>query len=106
MSVFGKIVTGIFGKAFGIDDEKADADGATDRLFERFTVAQPYPRAGITDDIAKAAGAGGALGGPQGPPTAEGRMGRSWPVLNKDQRSSHHKTINVPNQHQNLGNSN
>ena len=51
----GAIVTGIFGKAFGIDDEKADADGATDRLFERFTGAQPYPRAGITDDIAKAA---------------------------------------------------
>ena len=51
----GAIVTGIFGKALGLDDEKADADGATDDLFERFTGAQPYPRAGITDDIAQAA---------------------------------------------------
>ena len=51
----GAIVTGIFGKAFGLDDEKADADGATDDFFKRFTGAQPYPRAGVTHDIAQAA---------------------------------------------------
>ena len=51
----GAIVTGIFGKAFGLDDTKADADGATDNLLDRFNGAQPYPRAGIAEDIAQAA---------------------------------------------------
>ena len=51
----GAIVTGIFGKAFGLDDTKADADGATDNLLDRFNGAQPYPRAGIAEDIARAA---------------------------------------------------
>ena len=51
----GAIVTGIFGKAFGLDDAQADADGATDDLLDRFNDAQPYPRAGIAEDIARAA---------------------------------------------------
>ena len=51
----GAIVTGIFGKAFGLDDAQADADGATDDLLDRFVGAQPYPRAGIAEDIARAA---------------------------------------------------
>ena len=51
----GAIVTGIFGKAFGLDDAQADADGATDDLLDRFNGAQPYPRAGIAEDIARAA---------------------------------------------------
>ena len=51
----GAIVTGIFGKAFGLSDEQADSEGATDHLLERFQGAQPYPRAGIADDIARAA---------------------------------------------------
>ena len=45
----GAIVTGIFGKAFGLDDAQADADGATDDLLDRFNGAQPYPRAGIAE---------------------------------------------------------
>ena len=49
------IVTGIFGKAFGLDDAQADADGATDDLLDRFNGAQPYPRAGIAEDIARTA---------------------------------------------------
>ena len=51
----GAIVTGIFGKAFGLDDAQADADGATDDLLDRFNGAQPYPRAGIAEDLARAA---------------------------------------------------
>ena len=51
----GAIVTGIFGKAFGLSDDQADSEGATDLLLERFQGAQPYPRAGIADDIARAA---------------------------------------------------
>ncbi len=51
----GAIVTGIFGKAFGLDDAQADADGATDDLLDRFNGAQPYPRAGIAEDIARTA---------------------------------------------------
>ena len=51
----GAIVTGIFGKAFGLSDTQADADGATNGLLDRFNTAQPYPRAGIADDVAQAA---------------------------------------------------
>ncbi len=49
----GAIATGIFGKAFGLDDAKAEA--TADTLEARFTQAQPIPRAGLPDDIAKAA---------------------------------------------------
>ena len=42
-------------KAFGLSDIQADADGATIGLLDRFNTAQPYPRAGIAADVAKAA---------------------------------------------------
>lgn len=49
----GAIVTGIFGKAFGVDDNRADA--TSPELLDRFAQAQAVPRAGIPDDIAQAA---------------------------------------------------
>ncbi len=49
----GAIVTGIFGKGIGIDPDRADA--ATAAITERFAKAQPIPRAGMPDDIARAA---------------------------------------------------
>lgn len=51
----GAIVTGIFGKAFGLSDNQADSKGSTDQLLQRFEGAQPYPRAGLANDIARAA---------------------------------------------------
>lgn len=49
----GAIVTGIFGKAFGVDDNRADA--TSPELLDRFAQAQAVLRAGIPDDIAQAA---------------------------------------------------
>jgi NAD(P)-dependent dehydrogenase (short-subunit alcohol dehydrogenase family) len=49
----GAIVTGIFGKGIGLDPNVADQELAT--LEARFTKAQPIPRAGVPDDIARAA---------------------------------------------------
>ncbi len=49
----GAIVTGIFGKGIGIDASLADAQTAL--LTERFKQAQPLPRAGMPDDIARGA---------------------------------------------------
>jgi NAD(P)-dependent dehydrogenase (short-subunit alcohol dehydrogenase family) len=49
----GAIVTGIFGKAFGIADDAADRTAAV--LDETFTKFQPIPRAGRPEDIARAA---------------------------------------------------
>jgi NAD(P)-dependent dehydrogenase (short-subunit alcohol dehydrogenase family) len=49
----GAIVTGIFGKGIGLDPNVADQATAT--LTDRFTKAQPIPRAGLPDDIARAA---------------------------------------------------
>jgi NAD(P)-dependent dehydrogenase (short-subunit alcohol dehydrogenase family) len=49
----GAIVTGIFGKGIGLDPNVADQELAT--LETRFTKAQPIPRAGVPDDIARAA---------------------------------------------------
>jgi NAD(P)-dependent dehydrogenase (short-subunit alcohol dehydrogenase family) len=49
----GAIVTGIFGKGIGIDPGVADR--AVAELTERFVKAQPIPRAGLPDDIARAA---------------------------------------------------
>jgi NAD(P)-dependent dehydrogenase (short-subunit alcohol dehydrogenase family) len=49
----GAIVTGIFGKALGLSVEAAER---TANLAEaRFAKIQPIPRAGLTDDIARAA---------------------------------------------------
>jgi NAD(P)-dependent dehydrogenase (short-subunit alcohol dehydrogenase family) len=49
----GAIVTGIFGKGIGLDPGVADREVAT--LQARFAKAQPIPRAGVPDDIARAA---------------------------------------------------
>jgi NAD(P)-dependent dehydrogenase (short-subunit alcohol dehydrogenase family) len=49
----GGIVTGIFAKAGGMPD--AQADRSLDRLREYFATVQPIPRAGLPDDIARAA---------------------------------------------------
>lgn len=49
----GAIVTGIFGKGIGLDPGVADREVAT--LETRFAKAQPIPRAGLPDDIARAA---------------------------------------------------
>jgi NAD(P)-dependent dehydrogenase (short-subunit alcohol dehydrogenase family) len=49
----GFIVTGIFGKLAGVEASKADR--VTDLVKERFSTLQPIPRAGATDDIARAA---------------------------------------------------
>ena len=49
----GAIVTGIFGKAAGV--EGSDAERVADAVREIFSTLQPIPRAGATDDIARAA---------------------------------------------------
>jgi NAD(P)-dependent dehydrogenase (short-subunit alcohol dehydrogenase family) len=49
----GAIVTGIFGKGAGLPDTVAD--GAIAGLKERFVQLQPIPRAGMPEDIARAA---------------------------------------------------
>jgi NAD(P)-dependent dehydrogenase (short-subunit alcohol dehydrogenase family) len=49
----GAIVTGIFAKGAGLAD--AVADSTADGLKERFAAAQPLPRAGLPEDIARAA---------------------------------------------------
>ena len=49
----GAIVTGIFGKAAGLEGAKADR--AAGAIKEIFATLQPIPRAGATDDIARAA---------------------------------------------------
>lgn len=49
----GGIATGIFGKAAGMADEKAEATAEPVR--RALAAMQPIPRAGITDDIAYAA---------------------------------------------------
>jgi NAD(P)-dependent dehydrogenase (short-subunit alcohol dehydrogenase family) len=49
----GAIVTGIFGKNAGLDPGKADR--VTDVVKEVFATIQPIPRAGLSEDIARAA---------------------------------------------------
>jgi NAD(P)-dependent dehydrogenase (short-subunit alcohol dehydrogenase family) len=49
----GAIVTGIFAKAAGVEGAKADR--ATGAISQVFATMQPIPRAGLPDDIAKAA---------------------------------------------------
>ena len=49
----GAIVTGIFAKAAGVEGSKADR--LTDVIKKAFASVQPIPRAGLTDDIARAA---------------------------------------------------
>jgi NAD(P)-dependent dehydrogenase (short-subunit alcohol dehydrogenase family) len=49
----GAIVTGIFGKAAGVEGAKADRLSNT--VAEVFATLQPIPRAGLTEDIARAA---------------------------------------------------
>jgi NAD(P)-dependent dehydrogenase (short-subunit alcohol dehydrogenase family) len=49
----GAIVTGIFGKNAGLEGSKADR--VTGVVNELFAGTQPIPRAGVTDDIARAA---------------------------------------------------
>jgi NAD(P)-dependent dehydrogenase (short-subunit alcohol dehydrogenase family) len=49
----GGIVTGIFGKVAGIDSDTADHHTAA--VAERLAKMQPIPRAGLVDDIARAA---------------------------------------------------
>lgn len=49
----GAILTGIFGKAFQLEDGEADATAG--KLEETFSAAQPIPRAGLPEDIANAA---------------------------------------------------
>jgi len=49
----GGIATGIFGKAAGLDDARAEKTVA--QIKERFAKLQAIPRAGLTDDIAHAA---------------------------------------------------
>ena len=49
----GAIVTGIFGKGAGLDHDVADRELAV--LAGRLAKAQPIPRAGVPDDIARAA---------------------------------------------------
>jgi NAD(P)-dependent dehydrogenase (short-subunit alcohol dehydrogenase family) len=48
----GGIVTGIFGKAAGVEGEKAER--VADVVSELFATIQPIPRAGTTEDIARA----------------------------------------------------
>ncbi len=48
----GGIVTGIFGKSAGLEGAKADR--VADVVKEIFATLQPIPRAGATDDIARA----------------------------------------------------
>jgi len=49
----GGIATGIFAKALGVAPDKAD--GYAEEAKKMMAAMQPIPRAGITDDIAKAA---------------------------------------------------
>jgi len=49
----GAIVTGIFGKLAGVEPSKADR--VTDLMKETFATLQPIPRAGVPEDIARAA---------------------------------------------------
>ena len=49
----GAIVTGVFAKGIGIDSNVADRHLAT--VTKRFAQAQPIPRAGLPEDIARAA---------------------------------------------------
>ena len=49
----GAIVTGIFGKNAGLEGAKADKVAGA--VKEAFTAIQPIPRAGLPDDIARAA---------------------------------------------------
>jgi len=49
----GWILTGIFGKAFGLPGEVADRMSSV--LEHRFATMQPIPRAGLPEDIARAA---------------------------------------------------
>jgi NAD(P)-dependent dehydrogenase (short-subunit alcohol dehydrogenase family) len=49
----GGIATGIFAKALGVDANKAD--GFAEEAKKMMAAMQPIPRAGLTDDIAKAA---------------------------------------------------
>lgn len=49
----GAIVTGVFAKGIGVDSDVADRHLAT--VAERFAQAQPIPRAGLPEDIARAA---------------------------------------------------
>ncbi len=49
----GAIVTGIFAKNAGVSDDFADQH--TEEVAARFARAQPIPRAGMPDDIARAA---------------------------------------------------
>jgi len=48
----GGIVTGIFGKSFGLDPDAADA--SKERMTAVLSKVQPIPRAGLPDDIASA----------------------------------------------------
>jgi NAD(P)-dependent dehydrogenase (short-subunit alcohol dehydrogenase family) len=52
----GPIVTGLLGKSVGLDPSDADRDAATlGTLFESLVRPwQPYPRVGVTDDVARA----------------------------------------------------
>ena len=49
----GGIVTGIFAKSAGLEGSKADR--VLGAISELFATVQPVPRAGVTDDIARAA---------------------------------------------------
>lgn len=49
----GAIATGIFGKTFGLDDDKADETAET--MKQAFAGMQPIKRAGLPDDIAQMA---------------------------------------------------
>ena len=49
----GDTITGIFGKAFGVEDNLADRTASV--LDGEFAKFQPIPRAGMPDDIAQAA---------------------------------------------------
>ncbi len=49
----GGIITGIFAKSAGLEGAKADR--VLDAISDLFTTMQPVPRAGVTNDIARAA---------------------------------------------------
>ncbi len=51
----GRVVTGIFGKAFGLEDDAADvgADAVRAALREILPHEQPLPRIGTADDVAQ-----------------------------------------------------
>jgi len=49
----GAIATGIFGKVFGLSDEKAEQ--SAEMMKQAFATMQPIKRAGLPDDIAQAA---------------------------------------------------